>query len=524
MYESRIGWYSAIDSTYLKELNVIESVRDMQMKEREKFGSRLGFILVSAGCAIGLGNVWKFPYITGQYGGAAFILIYLVFLAAFGLPILICEFAIGRGSGKSMAKAFEQLEPEGTKWHQLKWMSIAGCYLLMMFYTMVAGWTLYYTWKMASGQMVGLDSEGIKATFQGMQSSMPTMTGWMIAAVLISFAVCALGLQNGVEKITKVMMVALIIIMVILAIHSLILPGASEGVKFYLIPDFDRVREHGLGTVVYAAMSQAFFTLSLGIGSMEIFGSYQSKERSLLGEATGIVVLDTFVALTAGFIIIPACFAYGVNPDAGPSLLFITLPNVFNNMAGGQIWGAAFFLFMAFAALSTVIAVFENLVAFFMDTMGMERKKAVAINIVLVILLSMPAVLGFNVLSGFQPMGAGSNIMDLEDFLVSYNLLPLGSMVFVMFCVKKNGWGWNSFIKEVNTGEGKLFPGAKWLRFYMTYVLPLIIVVVYLKGYYDIFKKNGTAALIGWMAFAVLLLGVIMAVTLRKPKTETKTK
>lgn len=488
------------------------------MKEREKFGSRLGFILVSAGCAIGLGNVWKFPYITGQYGGAAFILIYLVFLAALGLPILICEFAIGRGSGKSMAKAFEELEPAGTNWHHLKWMSIVGCYLLMMFYTMVAGWMLNYTWKMASGQLVGLDVDGVKAAFKGMQESVPTMTIWMIAAILISFAVCALGLQNGVEKITKIMMVALIVIMVILAVHSLVLPGASVGVKFYLVPDFGRVREYGLGTVVYAAMSQAFFTLSLGIGSMEIFGSYQSKERSLLGEAAGIVVLDTFVALTAGFIIIPACFAYGVNPDEGPSLLFITLPNVFNNMAGGRIWGTCFFLFMSFAALSTVIAVFENLVSFFMDTKGMERKKAVGINIVLVILLSMPAVLGFNILSGFQPIGAGSNIMELEDFLVSYNLLPLGSMVFVLFCMKKNGWGWNNFIEEVNTGKGKRVPGTKLLQIYMTYVLPLIIVIVYLKGYYDTFKDDGIIALIGWMTFAVLLLAAIMAVTLKKPK------
>lgn len=488
------------------------------MNEREKFGSRLGFILVSAGCAIGLGNVWKFPYITGQYGGAAFILIYLVFLSAFGLPILVCEFSVGRGSGKSMGRAFEELEPAGTKWHHLKWMSIAGCYLLMMFYTMVAGWMLYYTWKMASGQLTGLTAEGVGAAFDNMLGSAPTMLGWMIATVLLSFAICAMGLQKGVEKITKVMMTALIVIMVILAINSLVLPGASEGVKFYLVPDFGSVKEHGLGTVVYAAMSQAFFTLSLGIGSMEIFGSYLKKERGLLGEATGIVLLDTFVALSAGFIIIPACFAYGVNPDAGPSLLFITLPNVFNNMAGGRLWGTCFFLFMSFAALSTVIAVFENLIAFFMDMRDMDRKKAVIINIVLIIILSIPAVLGFNLLSGFQPMGAGSTIMDVEDFLVSYNLLPLGSMVFVMFCVKKNGWGWKNFIGEVNTGAGKSFPGGKFMQFYMTYVLPLIIVIVYLKGYYDTFKDDGMAALVGWMTFAVLLLAVIMAVTLKKTK------
>lgn len=488
------------------------------MKEREKFGSRLGFILVSAGCAIGLGNVWKFPYITGQYGGAAFILIYLVFLVALGLPILVCEFSVGRGSGKSMGRAFEELELVGTKWHCLKWMSIAGCYLLMMFYTMVAGWMLYYTWRMASGQLTGLTAEGVEAAFDNMLGSAPTMLGWMVVTVLLAFAICAMGLQNGVEKITKVMMTALILIMVILAINSLVLPGASTGVKFYLVPDFAQVKEHGLGTIVYAAMSQAFFTLSLGIGSMEIFGSYLKKERGLLGEATGIVLLDTFVALTAGFIIIPACFAYGVNPDAGPSLLFITLPNVFNNMTGGRLWGTCFFLFMSFAALSTVIAVFENLIAFFMDMRDMNRKKAVIINIVLIILLSIPAVLGFNLLSDFQPMGAGSTIMDLEDFLVSYNLLPLGSMVFVMFCVKKNGWGWKNFIEEVNTGEGKRFPGGKFIRFYMTYVLPLIIVIVYLKGYYDTFKDDGITALIGWMTFAVALLAVIMTVTIKKAK------
>ena len=488
------------------------------MKEREKFSSRLGFILVSAGCAIGLGNVWKFPYICGQYGGAAFILIYLGFLVILGLPILICEFAVGRGSGKSMGRAFEALEPKGTSWHHLKWMSIFGCYLLMMFYTMVAGWMLYYTWRMASGQLTGLSAEGVQSAFGGMLESAPTMLGWMIITILLSFAVCAIGLQKGVEKITKLMMTALIVIMVILAVRSLVLPGAVEGVKFDLIPDFASVREQGIGTVIYAAMSQAFFTLSLGIGSMEIFGSYLKKERRLLGEAAGIVVLDTFVALTAGFIIIPACFAYGVNPDAGPSLLFITLPNVFNNMAGGRIWGTCFFLFMSFAALSTVIAVFENIVSYFMDMRGMERKKAVGINIVLITLLSVPAVLGFNLWSGFEPMGAGTGIMDLEDFLVSYNLLPLGSMVFVMFCVKKNGWGFQSFMEEVNTGEGRKVPGSGILRFYMTYVLPLIIIVVYLKGYYDTFAKHGTAVLLGWMAFAVALLGVILLITMKKAK------
>lgn len=488
------------------------------MKERETFGSRLGFILVSAGCAIGLGNVWKFPYICGQYGGAAFILIYLGFLVILGLPILICEFAVGRGSGKGMGRAFEQLEPKGTSWHHLKWISVFGCYLLMMFYAMVGGWMLYYAYKMASGQMVGLDAEGITATFNNMLGSAPLLTGWTIVTVVVSFLVCSMGLQKGVEKITKVMMSLLIVLIVVLALHSLVLEGAIEGVKFYLVPDFSLIKEYGVGTVVYAAMSQAFFTLSIGIGAMEIFGSYLKKERSLLGEATGIIVLDTFVALMSGFIIIPACFAYGVQPDAGPSLLFITLPNVFNNMSGGRIWGTCFFIFMSFAALSTVIAVFENIISFYMDMAGWERRKAVMLNIVLLIILSMPAVLGFNVLSGIQPLGAGSTIMDMEDFLVSYNLLPLGSMVFVMFCVKKNGWGWDKFLAEVNTGEGKKMTNSRLFQLYVTYVLPIIIVVVYLKGYYDMFKEKELPVLIGWMTFAVVLLVLILWVTSRKPQ------
>lgn len=488
------------------------------MKERETFGSRLGFILVSAGCAVGLGNVWKFPYICGQYGGAAFIAIYLIFLAILGLPILICEFAVGRGSGQGMGKAFERLEPEGTSWHHLKWISILGSYLLMMFYTMVGGWMLCYAFQMMSGRMTGLSTEEVAVTFSDMLGSAPQMTFWMVVTVLLAFAVCGMGLEKGIEKITKVMMSVLIVLMVVLAAHSLVLSGAMEGVKFYLIPDFTLVKEYGIGTVVYAAMSHAFFTLSVGIGAMEIFGSYLKKERGLLGEATGIVLLDTFVALMAGFIIIPACFAYGIQPDAGPSLLFITLPNVFNNMSGGRIWGSCFFIFMSFAALSTIIAVFENIISFYMDMGGWERKRAVRFNIVLIILLSLPAVLGYNLLSGIQLMGAGSTIMDVEDFLVSYNLLPLGSMVFVLFCVKKNGWGWKDFLCEVNTGEGKKLPGIGALRFYMTYILPLIIVVVYLKGYYDTFKGKDAVTLTGWMVFAVVLLAAILAVTLRKPK------
>ena len=486
------------------------------MTSRENFSSRLGFILVSAGCAIGLGNVWKFPYICGQYGGAAFIAIYLVFLAILGLPIIICEFAVGRGSGHGMAVAFDILEAKGSRWHWLKWISILGCYLLMMFYTMVGGWMIGYVFKTASGQLTNVTPSAVADTFSAMLASPGEMTFWMIITVLLSFGVCALGLQKGVEKITKVMMTILMVLMLILAIHSLVLPGAGAGVKFYLVPDFQLVKEAGIGNVVFAAMSHAFFTLSVGIGAMEIFGSYLKKDRTIGGEAVNIILLDTFVALMAGFIIIPACFAYGVAPGAGPSLLFITLPNIFNHMAGGRIWGTAFFVFMSFAALSTVIAVFENIIAFYIDLKGFSRKKVVAGNVIFMILLSLPAVLGFNKLAAFQPIGPGSSIMDLEDFLVSYNLLPLGSMIFVLFCTKKNGWGWEGFRKEANEGKGPKLP--EWLRFYMSYILPAIIVVVYLKGYYDTFKPKGTGYLVGWMIFACVLLLAIFGIANYKKK------
>ena len=457
------------------------------MKERDKFGSRLGFILVSAGCAVGLGNVWKFPYICGQNGGAAFILIYLVFLTILGLPILISEFAVGRGSRFGAAKAYEKLEPEGTKWHHFKWFSIFGNYLLMMFYTMVGGWMLFYIYRSASGTLASMSADEVGTAFSDMLASPGAMVGWMILAVLIAFGICALGLQGGMEKIMKVMMSILIILIVILAIHSLVLPNAMEGVKFYLVPNLDAIKSRGLGAVVFDAMTHAFFTLSVGIGAMEIFGSYQKREHSLPGEAANIVILDTFVALMAGFIIIPACFAYGVQPDAGPSLLFITLPNVFNNMAGGRIWGTCFFIFMSFAALSTIIAVFENIISFYMDMGGWSRKKAVIFNIVLIIALS-------------------------------YNLLPLGSMIFVLFCVKKNGWGWENFRKEANDGKGLKISNK--LQFYMTYILPAIIVIVYLKGYYDTFAKMGPKVLAGWMTFAAVLLSIIFGLSSVKKKTK----
>nr|MBQ8252907.1 sodium-dependent transporter [Lachnospiraceae bacterium] len=486
------------------------------MKEREKFGSRLGFILVSAGCAIGLGNVWKFPYICGQNGGAAFILVYLLCLIGFGLPILVCEFAIGRKSRKSIVKAFDELEPEHTAWHRFGKFGIAGNYLLMMFYTMVAGWMLAYAYRMIRGTMAGISTEAAKTEFEMMTSNPGELIFWTIIVIAVSFGVCAKGLQNGVEKITKVMMLLLIGLMVVLAVNSVFLPNAVEGVKFYLIPDFGKMLDNGIGTVIFNAMSHAFFTLSVGMGSMEIFGSYLNKDRKLLGEAGNVLVLDTFVALTAGFIIIPACFAYGIEPDAGPSLLFITLPTVFAHMKAGMVWGTLFFIFMTFAALSTVIAVFENIIAMTMDATGWSRAKTVWINLGLVTLLSLPAILGFNVLSFIEPLGAKTNLMDLEDFIVSYNILPLGSLLFVLFCVKKNGWGFDRFLAEVNEGKGKAFPKA--LKAYMTYVIPSLIVIIYLKGYYDFFAKQEVAIRIFWMVVALLFLALVTSFTLNKKK------
>lgn len=453
--------------------------------EREKFGSRLGFILISAGCAIGLGNVWRFPYITGKYGGAAFVLIYLVFLLILGLPIMVAEFAVGRASQKSAALSFDVLEPKGTKWHLYKYGAIAGNYLLMMFYTTIAGWMILYFVKMAGGEFTGLDAGQVSGVFNDMLGQPLLMTGFMLLAVLLCFGICSRGLQKGVEKITKVMMVCLLVLMVVLAVRSVLLPGGGEGLKFYLFPDFKKVMEAGIGEVVYAAMGQAFFTLSIGIGALAIFGSYIGQERALTGEAINICVLDTSVALMAGLIIFPACFAYNVQPDSGPSLIFITLPNVFNAMAGGRLWGTLFFLFMTFAALSTVIAVFENIISFTMDLSGCSRGKAVLINLFGVLLLSMPCVLGYNVWSFITPLGEGSTILDLEDFIVSNNLLPLGSLVYLLFCTAKLGWGYENFLKEANTGEGIKFP--RGAAVYVKYILPLIILFIFVMGYYTKF-------------------------------------
>lgn len=449
--------------------------------QREKFSSRLGFILISAGCAIGLGNVWRFPYIVGKYGGAAFVLLYLFFLLILGLPIVIAEFAVGRASQRSVAKSFDVLEPEGAKWHWYKWGAIAGNYLLMMFYTTIAGWMILYCVKMAKGDFAGLNAEAVQGEFVSLTQNPLLMTVCMIIIVVLCFTICACGLQNGVERITKVMMLCLLGLMIVLAVHSVFLKGGQEGIVFYLKPDFHRLVEAGLGEAVFAAMGQAFFTLSIGIGALAIFGSYIGKERRLTGEAISVTVLDTFVALMAGFIIFPACFAYGVEAGSGPSLIFITLPNVFNAMAGGRIWGFCFFLFMSFAAISTVVAVFENIMSFSMDMTGCSRKKAAICNGIAIVILSMPCILGFNILSGFEPLGAGSNILDLEDFIVSNNILPLGSLVYLLFCTTKYGWGFDKFSEEANTGEGIRLPKA--VRGYMTWILPLIVLLIFVQGY-----------------------------------------
>lgn len=450
--------------------------------ERENLGSRLGFILLSAGCAIGLGNVWRFPYIVGKYGGAAFILIYLAFLVMFGLPIMAMEFSVGRASRKSIAESFKALEPEGTKWHWYSKIGVVGNYLLMMFYTTITGWMFAYFFKTLRGDFVGCNTEQINAQFSELTANPYVVVGFMIVAVLVGFLICSLGLKNGVEKVTKVIMLLLLVIMVILAVHSVTLPNAKEGLKYYLIPDFKRMIENGIGEAIVAALGQAFFTLSIGMGSMAIFGSYISKEHRLLGESLTIALLDNFVAFTAGLIVIPACFAYNIDPGEGPGLIFQTLPNIFNSMSNGRIWGSLFFVFMIFAAISTVTAVFENIISFGIDSRGWSRKKSCIINIFLMIILSLPCALGFNVLSGIQPMGEGSNILDLEDFIISNNILPLGSVVYVLFCTSnKYGWGWDNFLKEVNTGKGLKYP--TWIYAYAKYILPILLIGLWAQGY-----------------------------------------
>lgn len=453
--------------------------------QRERLGSRLGFILLSAGCAIGVGNVWKFPWMVGQYGGGAFVLFYVIFLLILGLPIMTMEFAVGRASQKSPVRAYQVLEKPGSRWHIHGYLAMIGNYLLMMFYTTVCGWMLHYFYLTAAGRFVGATTEQVGAAFGGMLSRPGVMAGCMIAVVVIGFLINSFGLQGGLERVTKVMMIALLAIMVVLAVNSIRTPGSGEGLRFYLIPDFGRMAETGVANVVVGAMNQAFFTLSLGIGAMAIFGSYIGKGRALMGEAVNVAVLDTFVAFTAGLIIFPACFAFNVSPDSGPNLIFVTLPNIFNHMAGGRLWGSLFFVFMAFAAFSTVLAVFENIMSCCMDLTGWSRKKTAAINIVLMIQLSLPCVLGFNVWSGFQPFGPGSNVLDLEDFLVSNLWLPLGSLVYLLFCTSRYGWGWKNFQNEANDGGGiKVRDG---IRFYVSYILPLIVLVIFVLGIRDKF-------------------------------------
>lgn len=448
--------------------------------KRENFKSRLGFILISAGCAVGIGNVWKFPYVTGQNGGGIFVLFYFFFLIMVGVPVLTMEFAVGRGSRKSIVSCYQQLEKPGQKWHIHGYAAMIGNYLLMMFYTTVAGWMLSYFYRFLTGEFVNVDPSGVKEVFDGMLQQPVCMAFWMIVIVVAGFVICSFGLQSGVEKISKPMMLCLLGLIVILAVNSIMLDGGIEGLKFYLIPDWKKVEEVGLFNVMIAALNQAFFTLSIGIGSMEIFGSYMSKSHTLLGESLRIAILDTFVAVVSGLIIFPACFAYGVDPGAGPELIFITLPNVFSSMKGGKIWGSLFFLFMTFASFSTIIAVFENIIACWMDKWHVSRKKASLINGIIILVASMPCVLGFNIWSNFQPRGAGSTVLDLEDFIVSNLLLPIGSLAVLLFCVTKWGWGYDQYLEEVNTGEGIKMPG--WLKGYVTYVIPCMILLILIMG------------------------------------------
>lgn len=455
------------------------------MKERERLGSRLGFILISAGCAIGIGNVWKFPYMAGQGGGGAFVLFYLLFLLILGLPIMTMEFAVGRASQKSPVKAYYALEKPGQKWHIHGYITLIGCYLLMMFYTTVAGWMLHYFYLTATGKFTGLDSDAVASQFNTMLNQPQVMGFWMVIIVIAGILVCSIGLQNGLEKVTKVMMISLLFIMVILAINSFFMDGAKEGLSFYLIPDFERMKEIGIIKTITGAMNQAFFTLSLGIGAMSIFGSYIGKERSLLGESLNIALLDTFVAITSGLIIFPACFTFHVDQTSGPGLIFITLPNIFNHIPMGKLWGSLFFIFMSFAAFSTILAVFENIISCGMELTGWSRKKSSFINAIAIILLSVPCVLGYNLWSSDIFAVFGGAVLDFEDFLVSNLFLPLGSLVYLLFCTSRYGWGWKNFTTEANTGKGLKI--QNWMRGYISYILPLIVLFIFFFGLYDKF-------------------------------------
>ncbi len=460
---------------YAAELDMEEN-----KMEREKLGSRMGFILLSAGCAIGIGNVWRFPYITGLYGGSAFVLFYLFFLITMGIPVMTMEFAVGRASRRSIIRSFTELEKPGQKWHLHGYLGMAGNYLLMMFYTTVAGWMLYYFYQMLTGKFTGRNAAQVEGMFLEMLGDPLVLTVCMVIIVAAGILICSLGLQKGVERITKIMMSLLLVIIVVLAVHGMTLEGSMEGLKFYLLPDFGRMKEVGVWETITAAMNQAFFTLSLGIGAMAIFGSYIDKKRTLLGEAVNIAVLDTFVALVSGLIIFPTCFAFGISPDAGPQLIFVTLPNVFNGMAGGRIWGTLFFIFMTFAAFSTILAVFENIISCCMDLFGWDRKRACLVNLAALTVLSMPCVLGYNLWSAVQPLGEGSAILDLEDFAVSNVILPVGSLCYLLFCVTRCGWGFDRYLEEANTGTGIKTP--RWIRVYVAYILPVLLVFLTVMG------------------------------------------
>lgn len=448
--------------------------------ERESFKSRLGFILVSAGCAIGIGNVWRFPYVAGENGGGLFVLLYLIFLVLMGIPVLTMELAVGRASRKSAVLGYKKLEKPKSKWHIHGWFCMLGCYLLMMYYTTVSGWMTSYFYKFATGTFEsGMTSEQVSGVFSQLQSNPIEMVIWMAIITILGFLVCSRGIQKGIEKVSKVMMIALLVLILALAVNSILLSGAGEGLKFYLVPNFEKVSEIGIGNIVSAAMNQSFFTLSLGIAAMEIFGNYMSKDDTLPGESVKICALDTFVAIMAGLIIFPACFSYGVEPDQGPALIFITLPNVFVNMAGGRIWGTLFFLFMTFACFSTIIAVFENIISFCIDMFGISRKKSVVINAVIILIASLPCVFGFNIWSGFELFG--QNVLGIEDFLVSNILLPVGSLIYLLFCVTKFGWGFDNYLTECNTGKGMKF--ARFLKPYFQFVLPILVLIVLVQGF-----------------------------------------
>lgn len=448
--------------------------------EREKLNSRIGFILLSAGCAIGIGNVWRFPYVTGKYGGGIFVLFYLFFLVIMGIPVMTMEFAVGRASRKSIIRSFHEMEKPGQKWHLQGYLGMAGNYCLMMFYTTVAGWMLHYFYQMLMGNFQGKDTEEVTGMFQNMLSSPGTLLITMLMVVVAGMFVCSVGLQKGVERITKIMMTLLLCIILILAIHSMTLKGGMAGLKFYLLPNPKRMQEVGVWETITTAMNQAFFTLSLGIGAMAIFGSYIDKQRSLLGESVNIAILDTFVALVSGLIIFPSCFAFDISPDQGPGLIFITLPNVFNNMSGGRIWGTLFFIFMTFASFSTILAVFENIISCGMDLFHWSRKKSCLVNLFAIGILSLPCVFGYNLWSAIQPLGSGSTILDLEDFLVSNLILPVGSLCYLLFCVTRWGWGFDNYLQEANTGKGLKMP--RWIRIYVTYILPVLLILLTIKG------------------------------------------